>query len=176
MDSVLDVLLREVEETREIISGRRTGISTVLGFNGVLIGLSLFGVGDVTSGEGVLARSDLLEPFGWLAGVALVLLAAAALTLLVALRLEKHALLNRTALDKLQQAAAGIDGGGAVRPAGIIKAQVDLLACRDGILDKLRAANAEQLRIVRLGLTGTALGFALLTGAGLIVVAEVLSR
>ncbi len=175
LESVLGIAQREDAVVREAADARRTGISTVLGFNGVLIGLSVFAVGDVASGEGVLVGSGLLIPFAILDGLAIVALALSALALLASLLMDAHVSLSDEALAQLETTTESIKSGTATaKPTEVIARSILLLVGDGKVLDRQRKSDRSQGKVARLGLYGTGLGFVLLAAAGLAVVAEVL--
>jgi hypothetical protein len=174
LESVLTIAQREDAVVREAAGARRGGISTVLGFNGVLIGLSVFAAGNVASDKGVLAGSDLLEPFAILAGLAIVALTIAALALLVALLMDAHTSLDEDALASLDALAAEIEAGKTGNPTNAMAQGIRLIVGKGKVLDLQRGADSRQGKVARAGLLGTGVGFVLLAAAGLVVIAEVL--
>lgn len=168
------IVQREDAMMREAAGARRAGIATVLGFNGVLIGLSIFAVGDACSGDGVMVDSGLLVFFAVATGLAMIVLTVAAVALLRALWKDGAALLDPDSLDKLDGYAVSLGAGDATNPIKTASESVRLLTREGMLLDEQRSIASRQAGPARVGLAGTGLGIGLLAGAGFIVVAEVL--
>lgn len=174
LEGVMAIIQRDDQVVREAANGRRTSIATVLGFNGVLIGLSIFAVGDVASEGGVMASSPLLPLFSWFAGFAILFLGLSALLLLVALAMDAYELLEPEARRTLDRAAGEIGAGEAVEPTIGLVEGIQVLAGDGRIIDSQRRGARRQRNVIRAGLALVAVGFFLLSTAGILVVSEVL--
>lgn len=172
LESLLAMVTREAEAERQIADGRRSAIATVLGFNGVLIGLSLFGSANVLKAKGVLEASDAKALFAWLVGTGIVALAIGSAALLKVLASERWPTMSDRSLDEIVQATQQIDAGETASATSGLVASIYMLAGRDKAIRSLRAANDEQRKLARAGMIATAVAFMLLTAAGLVVVTE----
>jgi hypothetical protein len=174
LDAIATIAQREDTMARGAADARRAGIATLLGFDGVLIGLALFATSEVASSEGVLAESDLLGFFAVAAGIAILALVVAALVLLVALWTDGSAVLSREALDELDSYVSKLENGGTADPVNALAGGVRLVVGKEKLLDSQRKKADGQRFVARIGMIATGCGFLSLATAGLIVVAEVL--
>ncbi len=174
LNAIASIAQREDAMAREAANSRRAGIATVLGFDGVLIGLAVFATGEVASSEGVLAGTGPLDFFAVAAGLAIFALVVAGMALLVALWMDGSAVLTREALAELDTYVGQVEGGAAANPTNAVASGIRLLIAAGKLLDTQREKADKQRCAARVGLVATGCGFFCLAAAGLIVVGQVL--
>jgi hypothetical protein len=176
LESILIVAQHQDSSVREASSATRSSIATVLGFDGVLIGLAAFAAGNVASGDGALVGSSLLTPFAIFAGIAILALTLSALVLLVALIKEDHVVLDEPTRQTLMKTAEDVEEGKYENPTLGLVLAVKMLLGEGMIFAETYDQARRQRKLAQLGFGGTAFGILALALSGIVVVTEVLCR